>query len=132
MCKSTICEILKKPYRWMLVPEAQGFSARILEFPGCFAEGATPGEAAAKLGITAEAWLEDALDAGRPIPNPGEYLSIPKEFMRWLLSYYISPEISTCKNAEDRIAGFPRHIRYSFLQLMKYFGLEWPTRKASA
>ncbi|KKM61029.1 hypothetical protein LCGC14_1535950, partial [marine sediment metagenome] len=39
-------EILRKPYARVLIPdESGGYFAKILEFPGCYAEGETPNEA---------------------------------------------------------------------------------------
>ena len=43
--KRTAKDYLKEPYSRVLVPESDGtYSADILEFPGCFAEGKTPNE----------------------------------------------------------------------------------------
>ncbi|KKK46677.1 hypothetical protein LCGC14_3162840, partial [marine sediment metagenome] len=39
-------QILKRPYTRILVPEEDGsFSAEILEFPGCYADGETATDA---------------------------------------------------------------------------------------
>jgi predicted RNase H-like HicB family nuclease len=66
-------EYLKEPYSRVLVPESDGtYSADILEFPGCFAEGKSPNEAYANLEKTAEAWIEAALEQGQEIPAPIE------------------------------------------------------------
>ena len=47
-----------RPYGRLLVPEDQGgYSAEILEFPGCIAEGDTAGEAVANVESTAKAWI---------------------------------------------------------------------------
>lgn len=69
----TAKEYLKEPYSRVLVPEADGtYSADILEFPGCFAEGRTPDEAYANLEKVAESWIEAALEQGQEIPAPVE------------------------------------------------------------
>jgi predicted RNase H-like HicB family nuclease len=69
----TAKEYLKEPYSRVLVPEADGtYSADILEFPGCFAEGRTPDEAYANLEKVAESWIEAALEQGQEIPEPVE------------------------------------------------------------
>jgi predicted RNase H-like HicB family nuclease len=71
--KKTAKDYLKEPYSRVLVPESDGtFSADILEFPGCFAEGKTPNEAYAKLERIAESWIEAALEQGQEIPAPIE------------------------------------------------------------
>src|SRR3954468_3212602 len=42
----------------------------IQEFPGCIAQGETPGEAYELLERTAESWLEGAIENGMAIPEP--------------------------------------------------------------
>lgn len=62
---------LDKPYARMLIPaEEGGYSAEILEFPGCFAEGDSAEEALSRLEEAARSWLDAALDQGQPIPEP--------------------------------------------------------------
>ncbi|HEY7506323.1 MAG TPA: type II toxin-antitoxin system HicB family antitoxin, partial [Nitrososphaera sp.] len=62
---------LKKPYARILIPEEEGgYSAEILEFPGCFAEGETADEAMQALDRAAEAWIQAALDQGQENPSP--------------------------------------------------------------
>lgn len=64
-------EILKRPYSRILIPEAEGgFSAEILEFPGCFAEGETAHEAVQNLEAAALSWVEAAQAQGLSIPEP--------------------------------------------------------------
>jgi predicted RNase H-like HicB family nuclease len=71
--KKTAKDYLKEPYSRVLVPESDGtYSADILEFPGCFAEGKTPNEAYANLERIAESWIEAALEQGQDIPAPIE------------------------------------------------------------
>jgi len=71
--KGTAKDYLKKPYSRVLVPEEDGtYSADILEFPGCFAEGRTPDEAYANLEKVAESWIEAVLEQGQEIPAPIE------------------------------------------------------------
>jgi predicted RNase H-like HicB family nuclease len=71
--KKTAKEYLKEPYSRVLVPESDGtYSADILEFPGCFAEGRTLDEAYANLEKVAESWIEAALEQGQEIPAPVE------------------------------------------------------------
>lgn len=62
---------LKAPYSRILIPNDDGiFSAEILEFPGCFAEGKTPEEAYCKLEEAAKSWIEASLEQGLDIPGP--------------------------------------------------------------
>lgn len=69
----TAKEYLRKPYSRVLIPEEDGtYSADILEFPGCFAEGKTPNEAYTNLERVAESWIEAALEQGQEIPEPIE------------------------------------------------------------
>jgi predicted RNase H-like HicB family nuclease len=62
---------LKRPYARILIPEENGlFSAEILEFPGCYSQGASPNEAFENLEKAAVSWIEAALDTGQEIPAP--------------------------------------------------------------
>lgn len=65
-------EYLRKPYSRILIPDEESgtFSAEVLEFPGCVAQGDTPQEAYANLERAAEGWVQAALDLGQPIPPP--------------------------------------------------------------
>lgn len=68
---SAAAEYLKQPYARVLIPdEVGGYSAEILEFPGCFAEGEAADEAIQALDRAAKAWIEAALDQGQEIPPP--------------------------------------------------------------
>ncbi len=64
-------EILKAPYSRVLIPEEDGtFSAEMLEFPGCFAQGKTANEAFNNLEKAAKVWVEASLAQGLNIPPP--------------------------------------------------------------
>jgi predicted RNase H-like HicB family nuclease len=64
-------DYLKEPYARILIPEEDGgFSAEVLEFPGCYAQGETAGEAFTNLEKAAIAWIEVCLDQGQEIPPP--------------------------------------------------------------
>lgn len=64
-------QYLKAPYARILIPEDDGtYSAEILEFPGCFAEGDTLAEAMQNLERTAAAWIKATLEQGQDIPEP--------------------------------------------------------------
>lgn len=71
MKTTKIDEYLKKPYSRILTPcEESGFTAEILEFPGCFAEGETAGKAYEALERAAKSWIEAAREQGQEIPEP--------------------------------------------------------------
>ena len=64
-------DILRKPYSRVILPDDTGlYAAELLEFPGCYADGATPEEAYLNLEDMAEAWIESARAQGFPIPEP--------------------------------------------------------------
>jgi predicted RNase H-like HicB family nuclease len=64
-------EILKQPYARVLIPnENDVFSAEILEFPGCFAQGDTPNEAIDNLENAAVSWIVAAQEHEQDIPAP--------------------------------------------------------------
>jgi predicted RNase H-like HicB family nuclease len=64
-------EYLKEPYSRILIPDENGFfSAEIMEFPGCFAEGKTVDEAMHNLEEAAKSWIEASLEQGHEIPEP--------------------------------------------------------------
>lgn len=66
-------EVLKKPYTRSLVPDEESgtFTARLVEFPGCLAQGDSPAEAYERLEAAAESWIEAALEMRQEIPQPG-------------------------------------------------------------
>lgn len=65
-------ELLKRPYTRVLIPDEESgtFTAQIVEFPGCIAQGATPAEAYERLEAVAESWIEAALEMQQEIPSP--------------------------------------------------------------
>lgn len=66
-----VVAMLKTQYMRVLIPEPEGgYSAQVLEFPGCFSQGETPGEAIDNLESAAEGWLLAAIDQGQEIPEP--------------------------------------------------------------
>ncbi|MBI3015409.1 MAG: type II toxin-antitoxin system HicB family antitoxin [Candidatus Tectomicrobia bacterium] len=71
MVDKTPEEYLREPYARILIPESEGgFSAEILEFPGCYAVGKTPDETFENLEEVAKAWIEAELEQGHEIPPP--------------------------------------------------------------
>ncbi len=67
-------DYLRRPYARVLTPDEEGgaFTAEILEFPGCIAQGDTPEEAYRNLESAAAGWVEAALDMGQKIPEPSD------------------------------------------------------------
>ena len=64
-------DVLRKPYARILTPEEDGtYSAQLLEFPGCFAEGDTAAEAIEDLEKAAASWIEASREQGREVPEP--------------------------------------------------------------
>ncbi len=65
-------DYLRRPYARVLTPdeETDTYTAEILEFPGCIAQGDTPEEAYSRLESTAEGWIQAALDMDQEIPAP--------------------------------------------------------------
>lgn len=62
---------LRKPYSRILIVNEDGtYTAEILEFHGCFAEGNTPDEAIHNLDAAAQDWIKAAIEAGQEIPEP--------------------------------------------------------------
>lgn len=68
-----IAELLKEPYSRVLIPEREGgYSAFVIEFPGCVSAGDTPDEAMENLSEAMELWLEAVIEAGQSVPAPAE------------------------------------------------------------
>ena len=64
-------DYLQQPYARILIPEEDGrFSAELLEFPGCYAEGDTADEAYTNLEKAAKSWIALTLDERQDIPPP--------------------------------------------------------------
>lgn len=70
--ENKIREFLKKPYSRILIPDPETgrYAAQLLEFAGCFSEGATPQRAYKNLEQAAYNWLESAIKQGIEIPEP--------------------------------------------------------------
>lgn len=69
--KRSTQDILNKPYARILIRDEDGtYTAEILEFPGCYAEGDTPTEAIDDLEEAAASWIEAAIEQGQEIPEP--------------------------------------------------------------
>ncbi|MBM4416052.1 MAG: type II toxin-antitoxin system HicB family antitoxin [Chloroflexi bacterium] len=59
------------PYNRILVCENDGgYSAEVLEFPGCYASGSTADEAMRDLDEAIATWVRSELEQGHSIPEP--------------------------------------------------------------
>ncbi len=68
---AVVAETLAAPYLRVFLPESVGgYSAEVVEFPGCFSSGETTDEAMANLDEAMALWIEVRLDRGLPIPPP--------------------------------------------------------------
>src|SRR5438105_1991207 len=64
-------EILKRSYSWVVKPaEEGGYTAEILEFPGCVTQGETLEETYANLEEAARGWLETVIELDQDVPEP--------------------------------------------------------------
>ncbi len=64
-------DYLREPYSRILIPEDEGgYSAEILEFPGCYSYGDTAEEAISNLEEAAKSWIAASLEQGHTIPPP--------------------------------------------------------------
>jgi antitoxin HicB len=66
----TLTELRALPWTRELVPDDDGYFARIQELDGCLSEGATAADALANLEEALTCWLEAAIEQGAPIPRP--------------------------------------------------------------
>jgi predicted RNase H-like HicB family nuclease len=70
-------DYLKEPYSRVLIPDDESgtYTALILEFPGCIAQGDSPQEAYEHLEEATKEWIKAAIDLKQDIPNPSQSLS---------------------------------------------------------
>jgi predicted RNase H-like HicB family nuclease len=75
--RNTTKQYLIKSYSRILIPDEESgtYTALILEFPGCIAQGDTPQEAYENLEDAAKDWIEAALDLKQEIPSPSQSVS---------------------------------------------------------
>jgi antitoxin HicB len=77
-------EYMSLPYTLILRRDNRDkiFVARVEELPGCSAHGDTEQDALSNLKDNMQTWIEDALEAGDPIPKPAEEVELPSG--KWL------------------------------------------------
>ncbi|WP_449245837.1 toxin-antitoxin system HicB family antitoxin [Desulfobacca acetoxidans] len=70
-------DYLKEPYSRILIPDEENgtYTALILEFPGCIAQGDTPSEAYEHLEDSANDWIKTAINLQQEIPSPSQSMS---------------------------------------------------------
>ncbi|HLW82893.1 MAG TPA: toxin-antitoxin system HicB family antitoxin [Candidatus Acidoferrales bacterium] len=69
---------LELPYTVVIRKDEEGdYLARIEELAGCTADGPTPEDALKALSEIQRAWLEEAIEAGQPIPEPQAEAGLP-------------------------------------------------------
>lgn len=70
----TIDEYLALPYTdWVRIDvDEGGYSAGVVELPGCLADGETRAEALERLQDAKRSWLASAINHGDPVPLPLE------------------------------------------------------------
>jgi predicted RNase H-like HicB family nuclease len=78
----TPSEILRRPYHRCIKPDGDAWFGEILEFPGCFAVGGTPGETATNLESTAESWLMAVAAQNQTVPEPFDDFQSAVRMMR--------------------------------------------------
>lgn len=61
------------PYTYTLIPDLEdgGYVIRVNELQGCISQGDTAEEATTRVRDAMECWIESAIEAGRPVPEPG-------------------------------------------------------------
>ena len=81
MAKTHARQYLKRPYARVVTPDCSGgFSAQILEFPGCYVDGETQEEALRTLEEVAEEWIESEIEQGHDIPRPSDNEAFSSKF----------------------------------------------------
>lgn len=68
-------DYLALPYHFQLMQDhasdgTSGWVASVVELPGCLAQGASAAEAIERAQEAMEAWIDDALAVGDPVPRP--------------------------------------------------------------
>jgi predicted RNase H-like HicB family nuclease len=84
----------------------------IPDLPGCFSAGDTLEEAIAGAEEAGLAWIDEALDAGKPVPSPSslEAIRAKPEYAGWILSL-VSIDPAALDDSVERVdITLPRRI----------------------
>jgi predicted RNase H-like HicB family nuclease len=92
--------------------DTTAFGVVVPDLPGCFSAGDTFDEALANAEEAAAAWIDAALDAGEPIPepSPADSLCQRDEFRGWIFGVIeIEPDVMS--DAVERVnVTLPRRV----------------------
>lgn len=136
-------DILRKPYARILTPTEDGtYTAEILEFHGCYAEGETADEAIKNLEAAAESWIEASLAVGQEIPAPADVYefsgrinlrlprSIHKQAARFAerddvsLNQFFTAAIASRVGAEDLYERMAERLQYMCMPAVQIVKVE--------
>ena len=72
--------MIKRDYPFIVEPlpaeEGGGYVALVPDLPGCMSDGETPEEAARNIRDAITAWIDAAVELGRPIPQTRQHLAV--------------------------------------------------------
>jgi len=130
----TSADYLREPYTRVLIPEEEGgYSAEILEFPGCYSQGETAEEAIQNVEEAARNWIEATLASGKPIPDPSSHyqyggkiaLRLPRSLHRQAmrlaerdgvsLNHWLTTAIAARVGAEDLCNRLAERVERSWI-----------------
>jgi predicted RNase H-like HicB family nuclease len=136
-------QYLEEPYARVLIPNDDGtYSAQIMEFIGCYADGATPNEAIENLEHVALGWVEICLERGFQIPEPFDNrdfggkvaLRLPQSVHRqasWMaeqdgvsLNQFLVSVISQYVGAQSLFNGLMRKFEQKITTQLNFFLIE--------
>jgi predicted RNase H-like HicB family nuclease len=132
-------DYLKLPYARILIPEEDGrFSAEVLEFPGCYSQGDSAGEAFDNLEKAATAWIGACQKLGQEIPPPSANqgygghiaLRLPRSLHRQAshkaqrdgisLNQCLVTAIAAWVGADNLFERITRKVEMNFVQMTNY------------
>ena len=103
--EARIAELMALPYRKVIRGDAeQGYLGECPELPGCVTAGETEAEALEMLHDAMEAWLENALAHGDPIPPPAD---LGGETYNGRLTLRMAPALHRLLAEQAREQGIP-------------------------
>ena len=84
--EEAVCAAIARPYARVLTREAEGgYSAEVVELPGCFSTGESAVDAMERLDEAIALWVEAALAEGQDIPPPSREAGYSGRFTLRLL-----------------------------------------------